>query len=118
MLANGERASARQRPDGSLVLRTGTEAGLEQLRIVLGTEDDHSPFLRRFAGDPLLGRTIRHLRGLRPLRTATVAHALLRALCGQLVDWKRARNIELRLVRAATLLGDGLHAPPRAEHFA
>jgi 3-methyladenine DNA glycosylase/8-oxoguanine DNA glycosylase len=45
-----------------------------------------------------------------------VAHALLRAFCGQLIDSRRARAIEWSVLRAATpaLTGDGLHAPPTA----
>ena len=54
VLADGERASARQLPDGRLFLRTETEAGLEQLRFVLGADDDHTPFLERFRDDELL----------------------------------------------------------------
>jgi 3-methyladenine DNA glycosylase/8-oxoguanine DNA glycosylase len=118
LLGDGERAAARQRQDGTLALRADSEAGLDRLRFVLGAEDDHAEFLERFADDPLLGRSVRHLRGLRPLRTSTVVHALLRALCGQLVDWKRARNVERRLVHAACPGSDGLFEPPRAEHFA
>src|SRR5207248_504514 len=57
-------------------------------------------FLRRFADDPLLSRSAKHLRGLRPVRTATVAQALLRAVCGQLIDSKTARNLERRVIRA------------------
>ena len=62
--------------------------------------------------DPLLGESVRQLRGLRPLRTGTVAQALLRAVAGQLIQASRAREIERRIVRATTpRLGD-LHAPP------
>ena len=67
---------------------------------MLALDDDHSEFLRRFADDPLLGRATVHLRGLRPMRTATVAHALLRAVCGQLIDSKTARKLERRVIRA------------------
>jgi DNA-3-methyladenine glycosylase II len=103
-----ERGIAAQRRDGSLRLRADTEAGLEQLRFVLALDDDHSEFLRRFANDPLVGRTTRHLRGLRPLRTATVAHSLLRAVAGQLITTSEARMIERRVLRAAG-------SPPTAE---
>ena len=65
-----------------VVLRAESEAGVERLRFVLGLEDDHSEFLERFADDPVIGRATRVLKGLRPLRVATVAHALLRALAG------------------------------------
>ena len=53
--------------------------------------------------DPLLGEATRALRGLRPLRTATVAHALLRALC-RTADPGAARRARssARIVRAAT----------------
>ena len=94
-----ERAIAAQRSDGSLRLRAETQAGLEQLRFVLALDDDHSEFLRRFADDELIGPATRHLRGLRPLRTATVAHALLRAVAGQLITVQEARQIERRIVR-------------------
>jgi len=113
-----ERAQAWQAPDGRLVLRTESEGGLELLRFVLAADDDHSEFLLRFRDDPLLGRTLRVARGLRPLRLATVAHALLRALCEQLIETKRARAIERRIVRAATQGLDGFHASPTGESLA
>src|SRR5438552_16512441 len=72
-----ERVRAWQLPDGAICIRAESEAGVEHVRFALGLEDDHSEFLSRFAGDPLLGEATRALRGLRPLRTATVAHALL-----------------------------------------
>jgi 3-methyladenine DNA glycosylase/8-oxoguanine DNA glycosylase len=53
------------------------------------------------------------LRGLRPLRTATVAQALLRALCGQLILASEARALEKRIIRACTEARVGWrHAPP------
>ncbi|MGI8421138.1 MAG: DNA-3-methyladenine glycosylase family protein, partial [Gaiellaceae bacterium] len=109
-----EPASAVQRPDGTLRLRARTEEGLEQLRFVLAVDDDHSEFLRRFGRDPLLGTTLSRLAGMRQLRLATVTHALLRALCGQLIESGRARAIERRIVRAATPRDPetGLHEPP------
>jgi 3-methyladenine DNA glycosylase/8-oxoguanine DNA glycosylase len=107
-----ESVRAWQRTDGVVCVRAESEAGVEHVRYALGLEDDHSEFLRRFATDPLLGETIRRLRGLRPLRTATVAHALLRAVAGQLILAKRARQIERLVVRSATPALDGLHAAP------
>ena len=70
-----ERVHAVQRPDGTIVVAAGTEAGVDHVRFELGLDDDHSEFLRRFARDPLLGETLRHVRGLRPMRTATVAQS-------------------------------------------
>ena len=101
-----------QRPDGTIVVAAESEAGVEHVRFALGLDDDHSEFLRRFDSDPLLGETLRRLRGLRPMRTGTVAQALLRAVAGQLIQASRARQIERTIIRATTPeLGD-LHAPP------
>jgi 3-methyladenine DNA glycosylase/8-oxoguanine DNA glycosylase len=67
---------------------------------VLALDADTTEFGRRFRDDPLLGPSLRHLHGLRPLRTPTVARALLRAVCGQLIEARRARGIELAIIRA------------------
>lgn len=113
-----ETATARQLPDGSLDLRAATDAGLEQLRFMLACDDDHSEFLRRFADDELLRGPIRHLKGLRPMRTATVTQALVRAIVGQLIESRRAFLIERKLTRATTQPVGDLHAPPRPRDFA
>ncbi len=107
-----ERVEAAQRADGTIVVAAESEDGVEHVRFVLGLDDDHSEFLRRFADDPLLGETLKRIRGLRPVRTGTVAQALLRAVAGQLILAKRARQIERAIVRAATPELDGLHAAP------
>ncbi|HSK15646.1 MAG TPA: hypothetical protein VK915_05705 [Gaiellaceae bacterium] len=113
-------ASVRQRPDGVLEARVegaDPEPVLERLRFVLAADDDHSPFLRRFGDDPLLGGAIRRLRGLRPLRTGTVTHALLKAVCGQLIQARAARALEAKLLRrAAAPLGE-LRLPPTRATF-
>jgi 3-methyladenine DNA glycosylase/8-oxoguanine DNA glycosylase len=116
----GGLAHAWQRPDGRVVLRGESEEAVERLRFSLALDDDHTPFLRRFAGDPLIGETTRRLRGLRQSRVSTVAHALLRAFCGQLIESKRARHLEARIVRAATpaIASSTFHAPPTAASFA
>jgi DNA-3-methyladenine glycosylase II len=107
-----ERVHALQRPDGRIVVAAESDAGVDQVRFALGLDDDHSEFLRRFARDPLLAETLRRLKGLRPLRTGTVAQALLRAVAGQLIQASRARQIERAIVRAASPALGGLHAPP------
>ena len=114
-----ELATARQRPDGVIQVRALGEAAVEQLRFMLALDDDHSEFIARFARDPLLGETTRQLRGLRPPRVATVTQALLRAVCGQLVQARHARTIERNVVRASTaeLPGTRLHAPPTPAAF-
>lgn len=113
-----EEASARQLPDGTVVIRAESEAALEQLRFVLAVDDDHTPFLRRFADDPLLARAVRQLRGLRPIRTGSVTQALLRAVVGQLITSREARDIERRLIRRTTPRVGRLNAPPLPEHLA
>jgi len=109
-----ERVHAVQRADGTIVVAAHTEAGVDHVRFLLGVDDDHSEFLQRFANDAVLAETIRRLRGLRPMRTGTVAQALLRAVAGQLIQARRAREIERAVIRAATPALDGLHAAPTA----
>ena len=113
-----ERVHALQRPDGTIVVAAESDAGVDHVRFALGLDDDHSEFLARFADDPLLGESVRQLRGLRPMRTGTVAQALLRAVAGQLIQASRARQIERTIVRATTPELGGLHAPPTCADFA
>ncbi len=100
-----ERVSAWQLPDGSIRVRAASDAGVDHVRFAFGLDDDHSEFLRRCASDPLLGSAIPGLRGLRPLRTATVAHALLR------VGMRRGDAL-VRLCRSLDL--EGLKGLPTA----
>lgn len=114
-----ELARAAQSPDGTVTIRAASAAAAERLRWMLALDDDHSPFLRLAATDLMLGRASRELRGLRQVRTATVAHALLRAVCGQLVDWQTARTLERRVIRAVSPRGpERLSAPPSTRSFA
>jgi 3-methyladenine DNA glycosylase/8-oxoguanine DNA glycosylase len=108
----GSVACAWQSPDGTVTIRSESPAAADKLRWMLAVDDDHSEFLRRVAGDPLLGHTSKHLRGLRPVRTATVAQALLRAVCGQLVDWKTGRSLERRVIRALAPADETGHCEP------
>jgi 3-methyladenine DNA glycosylase/8-oxoguanine DNA glycosylase len=118
VLVGGELTAAWQRRDGHVVLRATTEQGIDALRFQLALDDDHTPFLRRFRRDPLLKHAIGRVPWLRPTRLGTVAHALLRAFCGQLIEAKVARRIEWRIIRAATDGVDGLHAPPSSADLA
>jgi 3-methyladenine DNA glycosylase/8-oxoguanine DNA glycosylase len=104
----GEWASARQLTDGAIVCRASSEQAIETARFVLAVDDDTSEFHHRFAQDPLLGPSVRALRGLRPRRTATVSHAALRAVCGQLIQSRRARDIERTVIRRS-----GANVPTR-----
>jgi AraC family transcriptional regulator, regulatory protein of adaptative response / DNA-3-methyladenine glycosylase II len=110
-----------QRPDASLAVAIEAESppeAVEHLRFMLALDDDYSEFLDRFADDALLAEPIRSHRGLRPLRVATVTHALLKAVCGQLIQAKAARLLEGRLLRLAGQPHAGLHLPPTRSTFA
>jgi 3-methyladenine DNA glycosylase/8-oxoguanine DNA glycosylase len=115
-----EVARAYQRHDGAVVLQAESDEGIERLRFLLAVDDDHSEFLRRFRNDHLIGRTTLLLAGMRQLRLPTVAQTLLRAFCGQLIDSRRARELEFRIVRATTgpVGRSGLYAPPACSDFA
>jgi 3-methyladenine DNA glycosylase/8-oxoguanine DNA glycosylase len=128
-LPAGGWAQARQLADGSLVVRASSEDGIATARFMLALDDDTTEFHRRFAHDRLLGPSVRSLRGLRAARKATVTHAAIRAVCGQLVQSSKARELERAVIRAcgedppgrealarlspAQLVGRGL-APSRA----
>ncbi len=99
-LPDGRWASAQQLRDGTVVVRASCERAVKEARFVLALDDDTSDFHRRFARDLLLGPSVRTLRGLRPRRKATVVHAVLRAVCGQLIQSGRAREIERAVIRA------------------
>jgi 3-methyladenine DNA glycosylase/8-oxoguanine DNA glycosylase len=115
-----EIGSARQTVDGRLVLHAQSEEGFERLRFVLAVDADQTEFLRRFARDPLIGEATMRFQGMRQLRMPTVAQTLLRAFCGQLIDSRRARELEVRIVRATTprIEGTALHEPPTSATFA
>jgi 3-methyladenine DNA glycosylase/8-oxoguanine DNA glycosylase len=119
-LAAGGIGQAWQQPDGVVQLRAPDDRGVDELRFVLALDNDHSEFLERFRDEPLLRRALPRLRGYRPLRLPTVTHALLRAVCGQLIQASRARQIERNVIRATTskLPGTRLHAPPSPASFA
>jgi 3-methyladenine DNA glycosylase/8-oxoguanine DNA glycosylase len=107
-----ELARAWQSTDGTVTIRAESTAAVERMRWILALDDDHSDFLRAVRDDPMLGRASRALRGLRPVRVATVAQALLRAFCGQLIEAKRARRLEQTIIRAICAEG------PQCLHFA
>jgi len=117
-LADGTTATAWQRPDGCVVVRAETDEGLERARFMLALADDTAAFHRRFERDPLLGATARAFVGYRPLRLATVTHAALRAICGQLIESRRAAAIEYSILRqlgVAVATRDGLSRLSPAE---
>jgi 3-methyladenine DNA glycosylase/8-oxoguanine DNA glycosylase len=115
----GEVVRAWQSPDGTITARAAGDEEIEKLRWILALDDDHTDFLRAVRDDPFLGRASRMLRGLRPLRLGSVAQALLRAFCGQLIEAKRARRLEQTIIRRLTpQIGESLHAAPTCEDLA
>jgi 3-methyladenine DNA glycosylase/8-oxoguanine DNA glycosylase len=115
-----EVGSAHQLVDGRVVLRAESEEGLERLRFIVPVDADHTEFLRRFARDALIGEATLRFQGMRQLRLPTVAQTLLRAFCGQLIDSRHARELEVRIVRAVSprVEGTTLHEPPTSSSFA
>jgi 3-methyladenine DNA glycosylase/8-oxoguanine DNA glycosylase len=108
-----ELVRAWQSPDGTVTIRAASRDGADRLRWILALDDDHSGFLRAVRDDTMLGRASRQLRGLRPVRVPTVAHALLRAYCGQLIESKQARQLERTIVaRICSRGADGLYVSP------
>ena len=99
-LPGGLTATAWQRPDGRVVVRAPDEPALLTARFMLALDDDTAEFHVRFGRDPLIGPSARALVGYRPLRLATVSHAVVRALCGQLIEARRARAIERAIAKA------------------
>jgi 3-methyladenine DNA glycosylase/8-oxoguanine DNA glycosylase len=74
--------------------------GIERMRFALGVDEDLTAFHRRFARDPLIGRSLRRRPWLRVRRRPEPFEALAWAVCGQLIEAERAVAIERRLLVA------------------
>src|SRR4029079_12288155 len=107
-LPEGRWASAHQLSDGRVVARASCEHGVDETRFVLALDDDTTEFHRRHARDPLLGPTVQRLRGMRTRGKAPVTHAPIRAVSAQLIQTRRALEIERSIIRAC-----GGEPPPR-----
>lgn len=120
--AGPARAAVRQRTDGVLdvaVRGPDVHMALDALRFILGTGDDHAPFLRLARRDPRMAPVSVRRPGYRPARCGTVAHALVAAACGQLVAGREAARMERAVVAMAGERGDdGLVSPPRSRDLA
>jgi 3-methyladenine DNA glycosylase/8-oxoguanine DNA glycosylase len=99
-LPGGRWAEARQLHDGRVVIRASCEHAVEDARFMLALDDDTSEFHRLHARDPLIGPAVQHLGGMRTRRKATVTHAVIRGVCGQLIQASRALQIERAIIRA------------------
>ena len=102
-LPGERRAEAVQLADGRVTIRASDERGIDEARFLLALDDDTSEFHERFRRDPLLGPSARRFKGMRPRRRATVAHALLRGICGQLVQARKALELERSIMRACAV---------------
>jgi 3-methyladenine DNA glycosylase/8-oxoguanine DNA glycosylase len=98
-LPDGRWASAQQLHDGRVVVRASCDLAVAEARFMLALDDDTSEFHRRYARDPLIGPAVQRLRGMRTRRKATVTHAVVRAVSGQLIQASRALQIERRIIR-------------------
>ncbi len=97
--------AAQTAPDRVLLgARAGTREaaahGIARMRFALGVDDDLSAFHRRFACDPLIGRSVRRRPWLRVQRRPEPFEALAWAVCEQLIEYERAAAIERRLIAA------------------
>jgi len=74
--------------------------GIGRMRFALGVDEDLRAFQRRFARDPLIGRSLRRRPWLRVRRRPEPFEALAWAICEQLIEYERAAAIERRIVAA------------------
>lgn len=80
--------------------RAAAAYGIGRMRFALGVDEDLRGFLRRFARDPLIGRSLRARPWLRVARRPEPFEALAWAICEQLIEYERAVSIERRIVAA------------------
>ena len=97
--------AAQTAPDRVLLgARASTAAaaghGISRMRFALGVDEDLRTFHRRFARDPLIGRSLRRRPWLRSSRRPEPFEALAWAVCEQLIEYERAAAIERRLLAA------------------
>jgi 3-methyladenine DNA glycosylase/8-oxoguanine DNA glycosylase len=90
--------------------------GIARMRFALGVDEDLRAFHRRFARDPLIGRSVRRRPWLRTSRRAEPFEALAWAVCEQLIEYERAAAIERRLLAVLgrrSIGWDGAESPLR-----
>jgi 3-methyladenine DNA glycosylase/8-oxoguanine DNA glycosylase len=78
--------------------RAAAAHGIRRMRFALGVDEDLRPFLRRFARDPLIGRSVRRAPWLRYPRRPEPFEALAWAICEQLIEYERAAAIQRRML--------------------
>jgi 3-methyladenine DNA glycosylase/8-oxoguanine DNA glycosylase len=80
--------------------REAAAHGIARMRFALGVDEDLRPFLVRFAGDALIGRSLARRPWLRVARRPDPFEALAWAICEQLIEYERAAAIERRVLAA------------------
>ncbi|MGO9320916.1 MAG: DNA-3-methyladenine glycosylase family protein [Solirubrobacteraceae bacterium] len=80
--------------------RSAAAHGIQRMRFALGVDEDLREFVRTFARDPLIGRSLRQRPWLRTWRRPEPFEALAWAICEQLIESERAAAIERRVVAA------------------
>jgi 3-methyladenine DNA glycosylase/8-oxoguanine DNA glycosylase len=78
--------------------REACQYGIERLHFALGLDQDLADFQAAFKRDPLIGPVIRNRPWLRPRRRPEPFEALAWAICEQLIEGKRAVEIQRRLI--------------------
>jgi 3-methyladenine DNA glycosylase/8-oxoguanine DNA glycosylase len=86
--------------------------GIARMRFALGVDEDLSAFHRRFARDPLIGRSLRRRPWLRVGRRPEPFEALVWAICEQLIEYERAAAIQRRMVASLGRRGAGWDGAP------
>jgi DNA-3-methyladenine glycosylase II len=92
--------------------RAAAAYGIRRMRFALGVDEDLRAFLRRFARDPLIGRSLRVRPWLRAGRRPEPFEALAWAICEQLIEYERAAAIERRMVAALGRRGSDWDGAP------
>jgi len=80
--------------------RVAANHGIARMRFALGVDEDLRAFHRRFARDPLIGRSLSRRPWLRVRRRPEPFEALAWAVCEQLIEYERAAAIERRMLSA------------------
>jgi 3-methyladenine DNA glycosylase/8-oxoguanine DNA glycosylase len=92
-------AGGRVRFRAEAASRDAAHAAIERMRFALGVDHDLTEFHRRFRRDPLIGPVIRGRPWTRPRRRPEPFEALAWAISEQLIESRRAAEIQRRIVR-------------------